>query len=47
MKWRRWCNPTFARCSRRPLLEAGAQAYFTKPIGMRQFLEVVDTYVAG
>ncbi|HEY6672479.1 MAG TPA: ATP-binding protein, partial [Solirubrobacterales bacterium] len=30
-----------------PLLEAGAQAYLTKPIGMRQLLEVVDTYVAG
>jgi DNA-binding response OmpR family regulator len=30
-----------------PLLEAGAQAYLTKPIGVRQLLEVVDTYVAG
>jgi signal transduction histidine kinase/ActR/RegA family two-component response regulator len=29
-----------------PLLEAGAQAYLTKPIGVRQLLEVVDTYVA-
>jgi signal transduction histidine kinase len=30
-----------------PLLEAGAQAYLTKPIGVRELLEVVDTYVAG
>jgi CheY-like chemotaxis protein len=30
-----------------PLLEAGAQAYLTKPIGVRDLLEVVDTYVAG
>jgi type IV pilus assembly protein PilB len=30
-----------------PLLEAGAQAYLTKPIGVRKLLEVVDTYVAG
>jgi CheY-like chemotaxis protein len=29
-----------------PLLEAGAQAYLTKPIGVRELLEVVDTYVA-
>jgi signal transduction histidine kinase len=27
------------------LLEAGAQAYLTKPIGVRDLLEVVDTYV--
>jgi signal transduction histidine kinase len=30
-----------------PLLDAGAQAYLTKPIGVRELLEVVDTYVAG
>jgi signal transduction histidine kinase/CheY-like chemotaxis protein len=30
-----------------PLLEAGAQAYLTKPIGVRELLEVVDTYAAG
>jgi signal transduction histidine kinase len=30
-----------------PLLEAGAQAYLTKPIGVLELLEVVDTYVAG
>jgi signal transduction histidine kinase/ActR/RegA family two-component response regulator len=30
-----------------PLLEAGAQAYLTKPIGVRELLKVVDTYVAG
>ena len=30
-----------------PLLEAGAQGYLTKPIGVRELLEVVDTYVAG
>jgi signal transduction histidine kinase/CheY-like chemotaxis protein len=30
-----------------PLLEAGAQAYLTKPIGVRELLEVVDAYVAG
>jgi CheY-like chemotaxis protein len=30
-----------------PLLEAGAQAYLTKPIGVRELLELVDTYVAG
>jgi signal transduction histidine kinase len=30
-----------------PLLEAGAQAYLTKPIGVRELLEIVDTYVAG
>jgi signal transduction histidine kinase len=30
-----------------PLLEGGAQAYLTKPIGVRELLEVVDTYVAG
>jgi signal transduction histidine kinase len=29
-----------------PLLEAGAQAYLTKPIGVRELLEVVDTYMA-
>jgi signal transduction histidine kinase len=29
-----------------PLLKAGAQAYLTKPIGVRDLLEVVDTYVA-
>jgi signal transduction histidine kinase len=29
-----------------PLLEAGAQAYLTKPIGVRELLEVVDTYIA-
>jgi CheY-like chemotaxis protein len=30
-----------------PLLEAGAQAYLTKPISVRELLEVVDTYIAG
>jgi signal transduction histidine kinase/ActR/RegA family two-component response regulator len=30
-----------------PLLDAGAQAYLTKPIGVRELLEVVDNYVAG
>jgi signal transduction histidine kinase/ActR/RegA family two-component response regulator len=30
-----------------PLLDAGAQAYLTKPIGVRELLEVVDSYVAG
>jgi signal transduction histidine kinase len=30
-----------------PLLDAGAQAYLTKPIGVRKLLEVVDAYVAG
>ena len=29
-----------------PLLEAGAQAYLTKPIGVRELLEVVDSYVS-
>jgi signal transduction histidine kinase/CheY-like chemotaxis protein len=29
-----------------PLLEAGAQDYLTKPIGVRRLLEVVDAYVA-
>jgi signal transduction histidine kinase len=29
-----------------PLLEAGAQTYLTKPIGVRELLEVVDTYMA-
>ena len=29
-----------------PLLDAGAQAYLTKPIGVRDLLEVVDAYVA-
>lgn len=33
-------------CTPGPLLEAGAQAYLTKPIGARELLEVVDTYVA-
>jgi signal transduction histidine kinase len=33
--------------TQRPLLEAGAQDYLTKPIGVRELLEVVDTYVAG
>jgi signal transduction histidine kinase/ActR/RegA family two-component response regulator len=28
-----------------PLLEAGASAYLTKPIGVRQLLEVVDQYL--
>ena len=30
-----------------PLLDAGAQAYLTKPIGVRDLLEVVDAYVAS
>jgi CheY-like chemotaxis protein/anti-sigma regulatory factor (Ser/Thr protein kinase) len=30
-----------------PLLDAGAQGYMTKPIGVRELLEVVDTYMAG
>jgi signal transduction histidine kinase len=30
-----------------PLLGAGAQGYLTKPIGVRELLEVVDTYMAG
>jgi CheY-like chemotaxis protein/anti-sigma regulatory factor (Ser/Thr protein kinase) len=30
-----------------PLLEAGASAYMTKPIGVRQLLEVVDEYLGG
>lgn len=30
-----------------PLLEAGARAYLTKPIGVRELLEVVDTYMGG
>jgi signal transduction histidine kinase len=29
-----------------PLLEAGAQTYLTKPIGVRELLEVVDSYVS-
>jgi signal transduction histidine kinase len=29
-----------------PLLEAGAQAYLTKPIGVRELLGVVDEYIA-
>ena len=29
-----------------PLLKAGAQAYLTKPIGVRDLLDVVDTYMA-
>jgi signal transduction histidine kinase len=29
-----------------PLLNAGAQAYLTKPIGVRELLDVVDAYVA-
>jgi CheY-like chemotaxis protein/anti-sigma regulatory factor (Ser/Thr protein kinase) len=31
----------------RPLLEAGANAYLTKPIGVRRLLEVVDQYLGG
>jgi CheY-like chemotaxis protein len=30
-----------------PLLDAGARAYMTKPIGVRELLEVVDTYMAA
>jgi signal transduction histidine kinase/ActR/RegA family two-component response regulator len=30
-----------------PLLAAGAQAYLTKPISVRELLDVVDAYVAG
>jgi signal transduction histidine kinase len=29
-----------------PLLETGAEAYLTKPIGVRELLEVVDTFMA-
>jgi signal transduction histidine kinase len=32
--------------SRDPLLEEGARAYLTKPIGVRDLLEVVDAYLA-
>jgi signal transduction histidine kinase len=32
--------------SRAPLLDDGASAYLTKPIGVRDLLEVVDTYLA-
>ena len=28
-----------------PLLEAGANAYLTKPIGVRRLLEVMDQYL--
>ena len=30
-----------------PLLETGAEAYLTKPIGVRELLEVVDTFMAS
>ena len=30
-----------------PLLDAGAQAYLTKPIGVRDLLEAVDTYMGA
>ena len=33
--------------SRGPLMEAGARAYLTKPIGVRDLLEVVDTYLGA
>jgi signal transduction histidine kinase/ActR/RegA family two-component response regulator len=33
--------------SREPLLENGARAYLTKPIGVRELLGVVDEYIAG
>jgi signal transduction histidine kinase/ActR/RegA family two-component response regulator len=33
--------------SREPLLENGARAYLTKPIGVRQLLGVVDEHIAG
>jgi signal transduction histidine kinase len=33
--------------SRSPLLENGARAYLTKPIGVRNLLGVVDEYLAG
>jgi signal transduction histidine kinase/CheY-like chemotaxis protein len=33
--------------SRAPLLEDGARDYLTKPIGVRDLLEVVDTYLAA
>ena len=33
--------------SRGPLLENGARAYLTKPIGVRDLLEVVDRHLAG